>query len=189
MTHEPPHPSLAALEVASIARGVQVVDALVKRAGVTLLHTDPVSPGKLAIVFAGGEAEVEESLGAAREAAATEELDFMLLPHVHPAIVRALHQPRVDGAVEAALGVLEFKTIASTLAACDVALKAAETTLHVLRLARGIGGKGYFVLGGTQDAVEAALDAAEERTSVELRVGRELIARPHRETLFVLSRL
>lgn len=182
------HPALAVVETRSIARGVTVCDALVKRAPVRLLMADPVSPGKMSIVLAGGVAEVEEALDAAREAAAAEELDWLLLPAAHEAIVPALEGTEPPP-IEGALGVLEMRTVAATLHATDAALKAAEVGLVALHLARGIDGKGYVVFTGTQDAVEAALDAGDDAVAPEHRAGRELIARPHPDVDWVLSRL
>ena len=76
-------PALAVLEVASIARGLTAVDAMVKRAVVRVLVADPLTPGKYLILVAGGEAEVEEALDAGRAVAGESELDVLLLPHVH----------------------------------------------------------------------------------------------------------
>ncbi len=181
-------PALAVVELSSIARGLSVVDALVKRARVRLLMADPVTPGKLVIIFVGAVAEVEESLDAAREAAAGAELDVLLLPGVHDDLVEALAdltRPPVEGAI----GVLEMTTVASTLRATDALLKAAEVKLVALHLARGIGGKGYVAFTGEHHFVEAALEAGDEAVAPEHRAGYELIARPHPELDWMLGRL
>ena len=47
-------PAIGLLELQSIARGVTVADALVKRAAVQLVLNRPVSPGKH-LVLCGGE--------------------------------------------------------------------------------------------------------------------------------------
>ena len=185
---ELPPPCLAVIELRSIARGVVVADALVKRAAVRLLRSDPVTPGKLLILFVGQVAEVEEALDAARDAAGGEELDVLILPMVHEAIVPAL-EGTAETPVDGSLGVLEMATVSATLRAADAALKTADVTLMALHLARGIGGKGYVVLGGEQHALEAALDAGFEAVDVESRVGRELIARPHPDLDWVVGRL
>ena len=181
-------PALAALEVSSIARGVFVVDALTKRASVRMLRADPVTPGKLLLLFAGGVAEVQESFEAAIEAAGDRVLDRLLLTHAHPAIVPALDglaSPVLSGA----LGMLEFSTVCATLGAADAALKEAEVTLMAMHLARGIGGRGYLVFCGSQDAVEASLEAGERSAPPEARVGYELLARPDASLDWVLERL
>lgn len=181
-------PALAVLEVGSIARGLFVADALVKRATVRLLRADPVTPGKYLLVFSGGEEEVLESLDAARDAAGPEEIDHLLLSGVHEAIVPGLDGVEVPS-VTGALGSLEMRTVAATLRAADAALKASDVTLVALHLARGIDGKGYVVFTGAQDAVEASLDAGDDAVDAAHRAGRELIARPHPDVLWALTRL
>ena len=181
-------PALAVVELASIARGLVVADAIVKRAFVRLVTADPVTPGKFVIIFVGDEASVDEALQAGREAAGTAELDVLVLPYAHPALLPALQgvePPPVDGA----LGILEFRTVAATLLAGDRALKAADVELAALHWARGIDGKGYLVVTGEQDAVEAALHSGLEAVAEPLRIGRELVPRPHPDLDWVLSRL
>src|SRR4051812_50175521 len=56
--------ALALLEVSSLARGVVTADAVAKRAPVELLLCEPTTPGKYLVLFAGGVAEVDESLAA-----------------------------------------------------------------------------------------------------------------------------
>jgi hypothetical protein len=63
----------------------------------------------------------------------------------------------------------------------DKALKAAAVRLIQTGFARGIGGKGYYVLSGALEDVEAALAAAIEAATAPLLVGTELIAQPHDE--------
>lgn len=171
-------PALAILEVRSIARGYLVLDAMVKRALVTVLHAEPITPGKYWIAVEGGEAEVEEALHAGIDAAAGTRIDHTLLPWAHDELLRALASGAVPRPELASLGVLELATIAATVRAGDAALKAAEVTLVDLRLARGIGGKGYLVVTGDLSAVEASLDAGAEAAGAGADVGREVIANP-----------
>lgn len=181
-------PALVALEVASIARGLSVVDALVKRAEVRVLAADPVTPGKYLIVFAGGEEEAQESLAAALEVAAGDAIDSFLLPHAHRGLVAGLRDLRVPP-ITGALGTLELRTVSQTLLAADAALKAAQVALVALRLAKGIGGRGYVTFTGALDAVEAALEAGERAAHPDARFARELIARPHPDLDWALGRL
>jgi len=193
MTWDSPHesvagPALCALEVDSIARGVVMVDALTKRAEVRMLRASPVTPGKLLIAFTGGVAEVEESLSAALTVASDRLVGQLMLPHAHHALVPALDgvaSPVLSGSV----GVLEFSTACATLAAADAALKEADVTLMALHLATGIGGKGYLAFCGSQDSVEASLEAGDLAAPPETRVGYELIARPSASIDWVIDRL
>lgn len=180
--------ALAMVELDSIARGYRVVDALVKRAPVALLEANLVEPGKYLVLFAGGVAEVEESLDAAREVAADSLLDQLMLPFVHASVVPAL-RGLVQAEAPDTVGVIEAKSVASALEACDRALKDADVTLAGLRVTPGLGGKAFFVVHGLQHDVEASLEAAEavlERRAALHRL--ELIPRPHADFLAVLLR-
>ncbi|MCB9746455.1 MAG: BMC domain-containing protein [Alphaproteobacteria bacterium] len=180
--------ALALVELDSIARGYRVVDALVKRAPVALLEANLVEPGKYLILFAGGVAEVEEALEAALEVAEDSRLDQLMLPRVHEAVVPALR-----GAVQVeepdTVGVVEARTVASALEACDRALKDADVTLAGLRLTPGLGGRAFFVVHGLQHDVEASLEAAGAVLARREALHRmELIPRPHADFLAVLLR-
>ncbi|MDH5493755.1 MAG: BMC domain-containing protein [Myxococcales bacterium] len=181
-------PALAVLELSSIARGVAVADALSKRARSKMLRADPITPGKFLLIFVGEVAEVEQSLEAALEVAGDRAIDHLFLPQIHEAIVPALEALRPPPLV-ASLGILEMGSAAATILAADAALKEAEVQLAALHLCRGIGGKGYLAFTGTQDAVEAALEAGDEAVEPRLREGRERIARPHPDVDWVLARL
>ncbi len=82
--------ALALLEVSSIARGVVVADAVAKRARIELLQCGPVSPGKYLVLFAGGVAEVDESLAAGAAAAGDSLLDRLFLPQAHEQLLPAV---------------------------------------------------------------------------------------------------
>jgi microcompartment protein CcmL/EutN len=176
-------PALALVEVNSIARGVVVADALVKKAPVRLLQSHPVSPGKHVIVFAGGVAEVEEALAAALAAAAATLVDKLLLPFAHATLAPLVagHAAHPPGGRYEAVGVFESFTIAATIAAADAAAKAAEVTLCEMRLGQGIGGKAFFTMTGDLDAIEAAGAAARAAVEPGLVAALEIIASPHED--------
>lgn len=180
--HAPPPYGLALglLEVRSIARGIVVCDAMVKRAEVRLLKTETVSPGKYVILFDGDEASADEAFRAAIDVAKDSLLDKLLLTQPAPALWDALAgtlpRPELDS-----IGVVETESIASTLAAADAALKAADVRLVQMQLAKGIGGKGWFAITGSLDMVEAAVEAATRDLAQGLLAGVEIVARPHED--------
>jgi microcompartment protein CcmL/EutN len=181
------HPALALVELGSIARGMVAADAAVKKAAVELLECAPVSPGKYLLLFAGGVAEVEESLAAAKAAAGEALLDTLFLAQADRQLLPALRAgpSGLAGVAQrqagAGVGVLELLTVASALRAADAACKAASVELQVLHLARGIGGKAYFVLRGELTDIEAALLAAQQVAGDGLVAGAEIIAAPSAE--------
>lgn len=154
------------------------MDAVVKRARVTLHVTEPLTPGKYLLVFSGGVAEVEEALGAGVTAAGGKLLDRLFLPNAHEQLATGVAGLLVPPPLDA-LGIVETATVASTLLAADAACKAARVVLCSMRLAKGIGGKGYFTLTGAQPDAEAALEAAAAAISPQLLIAAELVIAPH----------
>lgn len=150
-------PALLLLEFGSIAVGIEVGDAMVKRAPLLTLHAGTVHPGKY-LVLAGGEvADVEEAWLAAKALARQAEIDAVFLPEVDPRVVSALTGARAPGPGEA-LGVIETRTVASTIQAADTAVKSAAVELLEILLADGLGGKAYALFGGVLSDVEAAVE-------------------------------
>lgn len=177
-------PALGLVEVQSIARGITVADAMVKRAQVALLLNRPVSPGKHLSLCTGEVADVEEAMEAGLARAGTALCDQLLLTQVHEEVLAVLQRTERQPLIEDdSLGIIETFSAASTLLGADGACKAAEVRLFELRLCDGLGGKGFVVLVGTQDMVEAALGAAEKLLTPGLLLGTELIARPHPDML------
>lgn len=171
-------PALAVLETTSIARGYVALDAMAKRAPVTVLHAEPISPGKFWVAIAGGEAEVEEALAAGVERADAQRLDDVLLHYAHPAVLAAVAGGVRLAPPEGSVGVLELSTLAAAVRAADAAMKCADVSLVDLHLARGVGGKGYLVIAGELSDVEASLDAGRDAAGEANVVGRELMPRP-----------
>ncbi len=183
----PSGPALALIEIQSLARGLVAADAAVKRAQIELLSCEAVSPGKYLLLFAGDVAEVEESFSAAKSAAGDSLLDTLFLPQAHAQLLPAIRQgvvglPRVAEAREGeSVGVLELLSVAAALRSADAACKSADVELQLLHLARGIGGKAWFILRGALTDVEAAMLAAQEIAGNGLIAGAEIIAAPAAE--------
>lgn len=155
------HPALALLEFSSIAIGVMAGDAMVKRAPVDTACAGTIHPGNYLVLLGGDVACVEESYQAGLDAGASALLDDVFLPAAHPDVKEAILGRRGRPSGEA-LGLLETRTVAATVAAVDRGLKGADVSLVEIRLADNLGGKGYCVLSGPLAEVEAAVELAVE---------------------------
>ncbi len=180
--------ALALIELDSVARGLRAVDALVKRAPVTIHEANLVEPGKFLILFSGDVANVQESYRAACDVASDRLVERMLLPVVHPGLTRGL-MGITDLEDPDCVGVVEGRFVAGVLEACDRSLKDADVKLCGIRVAGALGGKAYYVVRGVQHDVEAALAAGERVLSKRGTLfAIERIARPHAEFLAWLLR-
>lgn len=150
-------PALLLLEFDSIAVGIEVGDAMVKRAPLLTLHAGTVHPGKYLVMAGGQVADVEEAWIAGRSIAPGLEIDEVFLPDVDAQVVGSLTGTRRPGPGEA-LGVIETRTAASTIKAADAAVKGASVDLLEILLADGLGGKAYALFGGEVSDVEVAVE-------------------------------
>jgi microcompartment protein CcmL/EutN len=157
-----PHPALALLEFGSVAAGIVAGDAMIKRAPLSGLWTGTVQPGHYLVLVAGDTASVNEAIDAGRNASREALLDQVFLPDVHPEVVAAIKGNAVAGAIEA-LGIIETAFVASTIEAADAGVKGAAIAIVELRMADGLGGKGYVLFGGAVHDVEAAVEIGSGR--------------------------
>jgi microcompartment protein CcmL/EutN len=156
------HPALGLLEFASIAVGIDAGDAMVKRAPLDVTYAGTVHPGKYLVLVGGDTASVEEAMAAGAAVGGEAVRDSVYLPDVHPDVVAALTGGRRPGSDEA-LGVIETRTVAAVIDAADAAAKGAVALLLEIRLADGLGGKGYVLFGGRVADVEAAVEIGTAR--------------------------
>jgi microcompartment protein CcmL/EutN len=151
--------AIGLVETISIAVGINITDAMVKTAEVEVLESTAICPGKYMVLIAGDVESVESSLRRGVEIGGDVVVDTLFIPHVHASVFPAiLGATEVDGL--GALGVVETFTVASSILAADAAAKAARITLLEIRLAKGLGGKGFFTMTGDVYEIEAAMEAA-----------------------------
>lgn len=175
-------PALGVLEIGTIARGVVVADAALKRAPAILLSSRAVSGGKHLVMLEGGVAEVEEAMMAGKLAAAQTLLDSVELPaaddQVWPMLGAPIAPPDwTDDPDAEAVVIIETSTVCAAIAAADAACKVAQVTVRDVRFAVDLAGKAYFTLTGSLDSIESAAAAAIEAAQHKL-VGAEVIAQP-----------
>ena len=173
-------PALGLLELDSIAAGIEVGDAMAKRAPVDVIRAGTVHPGKYLILVGGAVADIEEALEAGREVGASSVLDGVFLPNVHPELVAAIRGERRAAAGEA-LGVIETATVAAIIEAADAGLKGARVRLLELRLADDLGGKGYLLFDGPVADVQAAVEIGAGRIAGSPGLAWRVIPQLHAE--------
>ncbi|HUV85646.1 MAG TPA: BMC domain-containing protein [bacterium] len=179
----PREEAIGLVEFSSIARGIEAVDAMVKEAEVRLLASRTSCSGKYIGLVAGAVAAVKSAVAAGREMGRGHYVDDLVIPNVHEQVMAAA-AGTVVVPENAALGVVETFSLASSLLAADAAVKAAPVTLVEVRLGTGIGGKGFTTMVGETAAVAAAVAAgAAEAARRGLLVATAVIPAPYQEVL------
>lgn len=177
------HPAILLLEFDSIAIGIHAGDAIAKRAALVSLHTGTVQPGKYLVLAGGSVGHVEEARSAGRESGKAALSDEIYLPEVHPEVVEAIVGGRQPSLGEA-LGVVETRTVAAIIGAADAGIKAADVRILHIRMADGLGGKGYVLFSGEVHDVQAAVDrGVASLATADLLIAKVVIPQIHGEML------
>ncbi len=176
-------PALALLELASISLGIVTGDAMVKSAPLAGIYAGTIHPGKYVVMVTGDTASVEVAIDAGRDVAGDGITDLVFLPDAHPSIGPAISgEDRATALGDEALGIVETSTVTAVVDASDAGAKASEVSIASIRLADGLGGKGYVLFSGPIAEVEAAVDAAVARAAEHGGLIRaDIIARLHDE--------
>ena len=137
---------------------------MVKAAPVGSIYAGTVHPGKYLVLVSGDTASVDEAISAGMSVSANSVIDSVFLPDVHPDVAAAVIGNSPSAPVgDEALGIVESNSVAAVLDAADAGIKAADVELSGVRLADGLGGKGYLLFSGALAEVEAATQAASAR--------------------------
>ncbi|MDK2799565.1 MAG: hypothetical protein PWP27_904 [Clostridiales bacterium] len=150
--------TIGLLEFNSIAKGIEAADAMTKAAEVELLRAHSICPGKYIVLISGDVGAVKASVEAGVEVGKQFIVDKLVLPRVHPQLIRAMNGTTPVNEVNS-LGVLEFFSIATSIVAADAAAKAASVDLIEIRSGFAIGGKSFITLTGDVSAVQEAVEA------------------------------
>lgn len=175
------HKAIGLIELSSIAKGIEVTDAVLKSADVELLIAKTICPGKYIVMVGGEIAAVNQSVAAGEALAGHLLVDQFVLNNIHPSVL-----PAISGVTQVdeiqALGVVETYSVAACIAAADSAVKAANVTLVRVHMAYGIGGKCYLVLNGEISAVKTAVQVGSQSAGEKgLLVYSTVIARPDKQ--------
>lgn len=168
------------VEFRSISRGFGALDAMCKRAGLTLLHANPVCIGKYLICAGGDVADMAEAREAAENPADGEPpFASCLLTGTHPAILDYFRKlTAAADTAPAAIGVLETRSAAGGFQSLDRALKSARCELLRVWLGNRLGGKLCWVLGGSTSDIQSAIRAAAEAVPEKELAGSRVIVAP-----------
>lgn len=171
------------VEFSSIAAGIDAADQMVKTAQVDPLFFKTICPGKYIACISGDVAAVTASINAGRETHAENVVDWFIIPNIHRDVIGAL-----SGATSiidrAALGIIETFSAASIVVAADAAVKAADVQLIDVRVALGLGGKGYALMTGDVAAVDAAVEAGSVAAAEEGLLVSKIVSPSPAEAVF-----
>lgn len=173
--------SIGLIETSSIAKGIEVGDAMAKTAKVTILAAKTICPGKYIVMIGGEVAAVNAAVAQGEAVAGPTLVDRFVIANIHASILPAISGVTAVDEMRA-LGILETYSVAAMIDSADIAVKSADVTCLRLHLAFGIGGKCYGLFTGNVAAVESSIKAGADLAGEKgMLVQRVVIPRPHPE--------
>ena len=175
--------SIGMIEYRSIAKAIESTDAMLKSANVELILSNPVCPGKYITLINGEVGAVESAMKVGKAVGDIFVVDDYIIPNVSEKIFPALTgTTSLD--VISSIGVIETMSAVSSIIAADIAVKAANVELIEIRMARGLGGKGFMTMTGELSSVRSAVESCEDKLKESgCIIAAVIIASPTKEVI------
>jgi microcompartment protein CcmL/EutN len=174
--------SIGMIELRSIAIGIKAADEMLKAAAVEIVMSTPVCPGKYIILVTGNVGPVKNSVDAGVRAASDFLIDSLIINSIHEKIIPVLYG-KVDVYEVKALGIIETKSVLSSIKAGDTAIKSSNVDLLQIRIARQIGGKGLVAFSGEYSSVNSALKSCTDELGDKEIMSTAIIPSPHKDLI------
>lgn len=173
--------SIGLIEVKNISRGIKITDEMLKSAGVSLIQSGAVCPGKFVTIIGGDLSSIQAAVERAEMIAEDALIDMFVIGNLGEKVFEAMCGTAIIKEKKA-LGIIETFTAASAIEAADAAVKTAVVSLIEVRVARGMGGKCFVSMTGNVADVKAAVEAgARIAAKTGVLINTEVIANPHPE--------
>lgn len=150
--------TIGLLEFKSIAKGMETTDEILKSANVELILATALCPGKYITIITGELSAVKTAIAVGERIGDFFLIDAYVLSNAHESVMSALTATSEIGSISA-LGVVETMSAVTSVMVGDTAAKASKVDLIEIRIARGLGGKGFVLFSGEISAVKASVQA------------------------------
>lgn len=169
------------IELTSIAKGIEVADAMLKAANTELIFAKASCPGKYYIMISGNVDSVTAAIKQGNLMGDGSIVDSLVLSKINPQVIKAINMGVMPKDVKS-IGVMEFFSVTAAVLAADVAVKASSVDLIDVRLGTGIAGKSFVVLTGEISSVKTAIEAGSLAGKESgMLVNKIVIAKPRNE--------
>lgn len=149
--------ALGLVEYLKVPTGMIAADKMVKTYDIKIIHAATVCPGKYIVLFKGSLSAVKSALEVGVKNFENTVVDSFLLGNPTEKIYSAI-TGSCEININGAIGIVESYSVASIIEAADIASKTARVDLIEVRLARGMCGKSFFIIGGELAAVDMAIN-------------------------------
>lgn len=175
--------AIGLMELKSIPIGIETADEMLKAANVDLIMANPICPGKYMILISGDVGAVKSSIETGKKVADIFLVEYHIINNVHEDVLISLSGYSEIDKVKS-IGAIETISALTAIKAGDVAVKASNVKLIETRIAKGLGGKGFFILTGEVSAVKSAIKSClNELGESGSIISTSVISSPHRSLI------
>ena len=148
--------AIGLVEIKSIPIGIETADEMLKAANVELIMANPICPGKYMILITGDVGAVKSSVESGKIVAGIFLVESHVINNIHEDVLVSLTGFTEIDKVKS-IGAIETISALTAIKAGDIAVKASNVKLIEIRIAKGLGGKGFLILTGEVSAVKSAV--------------------------------
>ena len=175
--------AIGLIEVKSIPMGILAADEMLKSANVELLLANPICPGKYMILIGGDVGAVKNSIEKGKSVADIFLVEDNIINNVDERVLVAISGMSDVSSIKS-IGVIETISALTIIKAADVAVKASNVQLIEVRIAKGLGGKGFLVMTGEISSVKSAIKSCEnELGKLGEITSTSVLASPHKSLI------
>jgi len=180
--------SVAVIELSSIYKGYDVLDAVLKGANVEKMVARTICSGKYFLMFRGDSANIQAAVEIAKTAGGFSVINAAAIQNPSPAIFPAISGCTIleKRSIEnpGAILIIETFSVVTAIKAADYAVKEADIDILRIHVAMAVGGKGFVVMTGDVASLEAAVKPALEYIKGDgMLSGYTIIQNPHEDIL------
>lgn len=154
--------ALGLAEFKSIAKGIEMLDTMTKRANVKIVENRIVCIGKFFIVISGEVADVTAAISSLDGLPSTELVGSKVIPRLEPGVTEKINA-RIESDKILALGVVETRDVNSGIYSANYIKKSSDVDILRVSMTLGLGGKSLVIFSGDIASVRNGIDVTKER--------------------------
>jgi microcompartment protein CcmL/EutN len=160
--------TICIIESSSVSVGYKAMDEMVKMSGINIFSSGIRNPGRFLLMAEADEASLKAAYDIGVEICGQWLVDSVILYNIVPEVLRTIDKLNKNVKINT-LGIVEVKTMASTILCADVACKSADVEIVKLTISDQMHGAGFFAISGETSDMEAAIEAS-VRVACEAKV-------------------
>ena len=156
--------ALGLAEFKSIAKGIEMLDTMTKRANIKIVQNRIVCIGKFFVVVSGEVADVTAAIDSLSDLSESELVSAKVIPSLADEVIEKINGKIVRENIRS-IGVVETKNVCSGLYAANYIKKSSNVEILRVSLTLGLGGKSLVIFTGDIASVRNGIDIAKEKVA------------------------